>query len=83
MLAFRIFEDAGFHKKLRAVPEDDEGIDMGYLRDQIRKSEDKAKSENNNEPVSAVADLDESVAFFVSTAMLHPSYGLRARTRWK
>jgi DNA-binding transcriptional MocR family regulator len=62
MLAFRIFEDAGFHKKLRAVPEDDEGIDMGYLRDQIRKSEDKAKSENNNEPVSDVAHIDESVA---------------------
>ncbi|KAF1831674.1 PLP-dependent transferase [Decorospora gaudefroyi] len=50
MLAFRIFEDAGFHKKLRAVPEDDQGIDMQYLRTQIRKSEDKAKSQNNNEP---------------------------------
>ncbi|KAF1947420.1 PLP-dependent transferase [Clathrospora elynae] len=49
MLAFRIFEDAGFHKKLRAVPEDDEGIDMEFLRSQIRKSEDKAISENNNE----------------------------------
>lgn len=52
MLAFRIFEDAGFHKKLRAVPEDEEGIDMSYLRIQIRQSEERAKSENNNEPVS-------------------------------
>jgi DNA-binding transcriptional MocR family regulator len=50
MLAFRIFEDAGFHKKLRAVPEDEEGIDMSYLRSQIRQSEERAKSENNNEP---------------------------------
>ena len=44
MLAFRIFEDAG--------PEDEEGIDMSYLRSQIRQSEERAKSENNNEPVS-------------------------------
>ena len=54
MLAFRIFEDAGFHKKLRAVPEDEEGIDMDFLRSQIRKSEDKAKAESNNEPVSVL-----------------------------
>ncbi|RMZ68613.1 aminotransferase [Pyrenophora seminiperda CCB06] len=50
MLAFRIFEDAGFHKKLRAVPEDEQGIDIGYLRTQIRISEDEAKTANNNEP---------------------------------
>jgi hypothetical protein len=52
MLAFRIFEDAGFHKKLRAVPEDIEGIDIEFLRSQIRKSEEKAISEKNDEPVS-------------------------------
>lgn len=51
MLAFRIFEDSGFHKKLRAVPEDEEGIDIDYLRCQIRKSEDRATSEGNNEPL--------------------------------
>ncbi|KAL6156600.1 Valine--pyruvate aminotransferase [Exserohilum turcicum] len=51
MLAFRIFEDAGFHTKLRAVPEDPEGIDMDYLATQIRKSEDKAASEGNSEPL--------------------------------
>ncbi|KAF5849250.1 hypothetical protein GGP41_006188 [Bipolaris sorokiniana] len=51
MLAFRIFEDAGFHKKLRAVPEDDEGIDMDYLRSEIKKSEDNAIADNNNEPL--------------------------------
>jgi DNA-binding transcriptional MocR family regulator len=51
MLAFRVFDDSGFHKKLRAVPEDEEGIDIQYLRDQIKKSEEKAKAKGNNEPV--------------------------------
>jgi hypothetical protein len=51
MLAFRVFDDSGFQRKLRAVPEDEEGIDIEYLRDQIRKSEEKAKAEGNNEPV--------------------------------
>ena len=59
MLAFRIFEDAGFHKKLRAVPEEGEGIDMEYLRSQISKSEHKAKAENNNEPVSVADDENQ------------------------
>jgi aspartate/methionine/tyrosine aminotransferase len=51
MLSFRIFEDAGFHGTLRAVPEDDEGIDIEYLRSEIQKSENKAKADGNNEPV--------------------------------
>ncbi|KAF2849206.1 PLP-dependent transferase [Plenodomus tracheiphilus IPT5] len=50
MLSFRIFEDAGFHKKLRAVPEDSEGIDIEFLRREIQKSEEKAKSEGNDKP---------------------------------
>jgi DNA-binding transcriptional MocR family regulator len=54
MLSFRIFEDAGFHKKLRAIPEDDQGIDIEYLRQQIKKSEEKARTEGNNEPVGRV-----------------------------
>jgi DNA-binding transcriptional MocR family regulator len=53
MLSFRIFEDAGFHQKLRAIPEDDEGIHIEYLRQEIKKSEDKAKAEGNNVPVSS------------------------------
>lgn len=30
-LAFRMFEDAGFYRRLRAVPEDEEGMDMEFL----------------------------------------------------
>ncbi|KHN99302.1 aminotransferase [Metarhizium album ARSEF 1941] len=36
-LACGIFEDSGFAGKLRAVPEDDEGIDLTVLQDNIRK----------------------------------------------
>lgn len=36
-LACRIFEDAGFHGRLRAVPEDEEGIDIDYLEAEISK----------------------------------------------
>lgn len=50
MLAFRIFDDSGFHGKLRAIPEDDEGVDIDFLRREIWKSEEKATREGNNEP---------------------------------
>lgn len=51
MLAFRIFEDSGFHEKLRAVPEDEEGIDIDFLRKEIKKAEEKARSDGNTTPV--------------------------------
>ncbi|KAF1986773.1 PLP-dependent transferase [Aulographum hederae CBS 113979] len=50
-LAFRIFDDSGFSGKLRAVPEDDEGIDIEWLRQEIEKSEKKAQEEGNNKPI--------------------------------
>lgn len=50
MLAFRIFGDAGFEKKLRAAPEDAEGLDVAYLRQAIEKSEKDAQAKGNNEP---------------------------------
>ncbi|KAK4631913.1 hypothetical protein CLAFUW4_03544 [Fulvia fulva] len=51
MLAFRVFEDAGFHgDKQRAVPEDEEGIDLEYLRRELEQSEAKAKKEGNTAP---------------------------------
>jgi DNA-binding transcriptional MocR family regulator len=50
-LACRIFEDSGFYQKLRSIPEDEEGIDIEYLRREIRKSEDKAVRDGNTSPV--------------------------------
>lgn len=41
-LAFRIFEDAGFAGKMRAVPEDGEGLDVQFLRREMRESERRA-----------------------------------------
>lgn len=39
-LAFRIFEDSGFHgDKLQGVPADDEGIDIGYLEAAMERAE--------------------------------------------
>jgi DNA-binding transcriptional MocR family regulator len=40
-LAFRIFEDAGFAGRMRAVPEDGEGVDVGFLEREVRKSEER------------------------------------------
>lgn len=57
-LSFRIFEDAGLHKKLRAIPEDNEGIDIEFLKTEIKKSEDRARREGNNEPVCLVIDAE-------------------------
>lgn len=50
MLVFRIFEDAGFGAKMRAVPEDEEGIDMEYLRHEMDKSERQAQDQGNRAP---------------------------------
>jgi DNA-binding transcriptional MocR family regulator len=61
MLSFRVFEDAGFGniqgsvrgKKMMAVPEDDEGVDVTYLRRCIKESEDEALRAGNTRPVGA------------------------------
>ena len=50
-LGMRIFEDNGFHGRLRSVPEDEEGIDIEYLRKALRKSEEMAGAEGNTRPV--------------------------------
>ncbi|KIX92676.1 uncharacterized protein Z520_11528 [Fonsecaea multimorphosa CBS 102226] len=49
-LACRIFNDSGFDNKLRAVPEDAEGIDLSYLERRLRESEKRAMAENNTSP---------------------------------
>ncbi len=50
-LACRIFEDAGFHGRLRSVPEDEDGIDIGFLAEQIKQSEQRARDDGNDKPV--------------------------------
>ena len=50
-LACRIFVDAGFQGRLRAVPEDQEGINLDMLSREIQRSEDAARAEGNLTPV--------------------------------
>ena len=50
-LACRNFEDNGFHGRLRSIPEDEEGLDVAYLRKEIEKSEEKAIAAGNLEAV--------------------------------
>lgn len=49
-LAFGIFEDAGFAGKMRAVPEDGEGLDLAFLERELKKSEEKASASGNRQP---------------------------------
>ena len=50
-LACRIFEDSGFHGRLRSVPEDEEGVDIKYLRNALHQSEMEAQAGGNTQPV--------------------------------
>ncbi|KAI7482225.1 PLP-dependent transferase [Hortaea werneckii] len=53
MLAFRVFEqDGGFAGRLRAVPEDEEGIDIAFLREQLGKSEVQVQAGGKQEGVA-------------------------------
>ncbi|DAA74082.1 TPA_exp: putative Aminotransferase [Trichophyton benhamiae CBS 112371] len=49
-LACGMFDDAGFGDKLRAVREDAEGIDVGFLERELKKSEERAVADGNLEP---------------------------------
>lgn len=49
-LACRIFADAGFDGRLRAVPEDEQGIDIAYLEQALHESEQAAVAEGNTSP---------------------------------
>ncbi|MCJ1379595.1 hypothetical protein MMC17_002697 [Xylographa soralifera] len=50
-LACRIFEDSGFIGRLKRVPEDDDGIDIEYLRRGLQQSERDAESNGNSKPI--------------------------------
>ena len=45
-LACPIFEDCGFVGRLRGVPEDDEGIDIGFLRERLAEVEKSCEGMN-------------------------------------
>lgn len=47
-LAAAIFEDSGFGGRLKAAPEDDEGIDLAVLESKIQALEEEEKSKPQN-----------------------------------
>jgi DNA-binding transcriptional MocR family regulator len=51
-LACPIFEDAGFAGRLRAVPEDEGGIDLKFLERRLREVDDEAGDESGLKEVS-------------------------------
>lgn len=51
-LACNIFEDNGFHGQMRSVPEDDEGIDIYFLKQKLAESDADAKAKGKIKPVS-------------------------------
>lgn len=64
--ACRIFEDSGFHSRLRAVPEDEEGLDIEYLKQAMDKSEARAIAEGNTKPVEYASKCTECLAELAS-----------------
>lgn len=50
-MACRIFEDSGFYGQLKSVPEDNEGVDIHFLKEGLRKSEEEAAARGNVKPV--------------------------------
>lgn len=54
-LASRIMDDSGFAGRLRGIPEDDEGVDVGFLQRELQAAEDKAAREGNCEPVCLIS----------------------------
>jgi DNA-binding transcriptional MocR family regulator len=49
-LACRIFADSGFDTRMKAVPEDEDGIDLDYLEQGLRQSEIRAQADGNTTP---------------------------------
>ena len=50
-LACRIFDDSGFAGRLRAIPQNDAGLDLAYLRQELVAAEERAGKEQNSAPV--------------------------------
>ncbi|RHZ62318.1 aminotransferase-like domain-containing protein [Aspergillus thermomutatus] len=49
-LASRMVDDAGFAGRMRAIPQDDAGLDLEYLRREMEAAERKANEEQRFEP---------------------------------
>ena len=49
--ACAIFEDSGFRGRLKSVPEDEQGIDIEFLKKGLLKSERQAALDGNRKPV--------------------------------
>lgn len=69
MLAFRIFDDSGL--KLRAVPEDEQGIDIEYLQNELRKRDARAQSQPNSSEVSYATLLSPKLSCSKTIATSH------------
>ena len=54
-----IFEDSGFKGRLRSVPEDNEGIDIDFLRKGMQQSDREAAADGNVKPVCMPNALSE------------------------
>ncbi|KAL9621527.1 MAG: hypothetical protein Q9160_004057 [Pyrenula sp. 1 TL-2023] len=50
-LACPIFEDAGFVDRLRGIPEDDEGIDIDFLREGLTQTDAEAHANGSTQPL--------------------------------
>ncbi|KAL2870542.1 aminotransferase-like domain-containing protein [Aspergillus lucknowensis] len=66
-LSFRVFEDAGFHGRLRGVPEDEEGIDLAFLEERLRKEDSHSKTERPYKPQRPYRKLYRNIIYCVPT----------------
>ena len=85
-LAFRVFEDAGFAGRLRAIPEDEEGLDIVALEVGMVESDKEWELKNTGAPVRykqerAHAKVYKHVVYCVPTFANPSSATMSLRTR--
>ncbi|KAH7039557.1 pyridoxal phosphate-dependent transferase [Microdochium trichocladiopsis] len=66
-LACASFNDAGFEGRLRGVPEDNEGIDIDFLRRSIQGVEAQAQATGAQKPPSSKAKVFRHIIYVVPT----------------
>lgn len=87
-----IFEDNAFHGRLRSVPEDDEGIDVEFLRRQLQQLEEDSSTNGQDkrvrqasvdseyrliEPTRTSKALSHGERSIVTSYMLSPPFPIR------